>query len=234
MKKTIKIILIIFIVLSVSVGTLAIWQWKNIQSIILGVSENSEQIEKRRNDNQTKLAQDVSTYMDEPLREMSEEEKKQIKEGNVSVNEVYQKMFEEKSENIEEKVSSTEKEPSANLEKTGNKDEIISRYMTQLYKLQNEFTAKAEATIKRGDNYYENIKAHPQDPVARANTITHFTPVVRAMEKECDVKVEEVLSNLRKELEAIGADTAIIETIRKTYANEKQLKLSYYANKYLK
>lgn len=227
MKKTIKTILVIFIVLSVAVGSLAIWQWKNIESIIIGVSESSEQIEKRRNDNQIELAQNVNAYMDEPLREMSEEEKKQIEEGSISVNEVYQKMF-------EEKVSNIEKKPSENLEKSGNKDEIISRYMAQLYKLQNEFTAKAEETIKRGDRYYEEIKAHPKDSVARANTISSFTPVVRGLEKECDEKVETVISELKKELEAIGSDTAIIETIRKTYANEKQLKLSYYANKYLK
>ena len=32
----------------------------------------------------------------------------------------------------------------------------------------------------------------------------------------------------------IGADTSVIASVRQTYSREKQLKLSYYANKYLK
>ena len=79
-----------------------------------------------------------------------------------------------------------------------------------------------------------NIRKHPQDAEARAQTISHFTPIVRGIEKDCDAKVEVLIQNLEKELAAIGADTAVIATIRATYANEKRLKLSYYANKYLK
>ena len=132
-------------------------------------------------------------------------------------------MFEEKTSQLEQK----------NDTDIPTKDEIVSSYMAELYKLQNEFTARAESTIKQGASYYESIKAHPQDPVARANTITHFTPIVRGMEKECDAKVEEVISKLKAELEKIKADTSIIGSIRSTYSKEKQLKLSYYANKYL-
>ena len=106
--------------------------------------------------------------------------------------------------------------------------------MAELYGLQNEFTARAEATIRQGAGYYESLKAHPQDPVARSKTIAHFTPIVRAMESECDTKVEKVISTLKSELQKIGENTEIIASIRATYANEKQLKLSYYANKYLK
>ena len=70
--------------------------------------------------------------------------------------------------------------------------------------------------------------------MARASTITKFTSVVRNLEKECDSKVESVIRNMTADLNAIGADTSIIQSVRATYANEKQLKLSYYANKYLK
>lgn len=228
MKKILKVILVALIILMIAAGGLAVWQWNNIQSIIVGVSEESAEIERRRNDNQTKLVEDVSTFMEEPLREMTEEEKKQIEEGTVSVAEVYQQIFEEKESEI------AVSKPNNTADNSAEKDEIISRYMAQIYKLQNEFTAKAEATIKQGDRYYESIKKHDHDATARANTITHFTPVVREIESECDGKFETVITNLKNELEAIGADTSIIETIRATYANEKQLKLSYYANKYLK
>lgn len=228
MKKVLKILLIILVLLAIAAGSIAIWQRKNIQSIMLGVKEESTEIEKRRNDNQNKLVEDVNTYMDEPVREMTEKEKQQVEEGKTSISDVYQKIFEEKKETkVEEKQTD-----SAN--NTETKDEIISCHMAELYRLQNEFTARAEATIKQGDRYYESIKAHPQDPVARSKTIAHFTSIVRGMESECDAKVEGVIASLKAELQKIGADTSIIASIRATYANEKQLKLSYYSNKYLR
>lgn len=228
MKKVLKILLIILVLLAIAAGSVAIWQRKNIQSIMLGVKEGSTEIEKRRNDNQANLVDDVNTYMDEPVREMTEEEKQQVEEGKASISDVYQKIFEEKNE------IKAQENQNGNANNAETKDEIISRHMAELYRLQNEFTARAEVTIKQGAGYYESIKERPQDPVARSKTIAHFTPIVRGMERECDAKVEKVISSLKAELQKIGEDTAIIASIRATYANEKQLKLSYYANKYLK
>ena len=116
----------------------------------MGIKEESTEIEKKRNENQIKLVDDVNTYLDEPLREITEEERQQIEEGKVTVSDVYQKMFEEKKETLEQ---SGQKE---NTNSSLAKNEVISRYMAELYKLQNEFTARAESTIKQGAWYYEN------------------------------------------------------------------------------
>ena len=228
MKKFLKTLLVIFLVFIIAVAGLLLWQWKNIESILIGVSQNSKQIEQRRNENQESLVGNVNDYMDTPAREMTEEEIRQIERGETTAAEVYQKIFEEKNKEAE----NTASEQSVPNKK--DKDRIISQYMSELYKLQNEYTAKAEATISQGASYYESIKKHPQDAVARASTITKFTPVVRNLERECDSKVETVIKNMTADLTAIGADASIIESVRATYANEKQLKLSYYANKYLK
>lgn len=228
MKKILKTLLVIFLVFIIAVAGLLLWQWKNIESILIGVSQNSKQIEQRRNENQESLVGNVNDYMDTPAREMTEEEIRQIERGEATAAEVYQKIFEEKNKEAE----NTASEQSVPNKK--DKDRIISQYISELYKLQNEYTAKAEATIAQGASYYESIKKHPQDAVARASTMTKFTPVVRNLERECDSKVEAVIKNMTADLTAIGADASIIESVRATYANEKQLKLSYYANKYLK
>ena len=245
MKKVLKIFLVIVIVLAIAVGSVAIWQWDNIQSIMLGLREDPEEIEKLREENLENLVQDLNNTMDVPLREMTEEEKAQIENGEATVSEIYQQMFEEKANGTENK---DEKNPDTSAEEnesqtqdntsekkpTRTKDEIISAAMSELYRIQNEFNARAEATIRQGDSYYMSIRKHPQDADARAQTIAHFTPIVRSIERECDAKVEAVIQNLERDLNNIGADTSIIGTIRATYANEKQLKLSYYSNKYLK
>ena len=228
MKKFLKTLLVIILILVIVLAGILLWQRKNIESILMGVSQNSEQIEQKRNENQETLVGDVNDYMDTPAREMTDEEIGQIERGETTAAEVYQKIFEEKNKETENTI------PEQAVANAKDKDRIISQYMSDLYRLQNEYTAKAEATIAQGASYYESIKKHPQDAAARASTITKFTSVVRNLEKECDSKVESVIKNMRADLTAIGADTSIIESVRATYANEKQLKLSYYANKYLK
>lgn len=225
-KKFFKIILIVLVVLTVAAGSLAIWQRKNIASIVVGIKETDREIERRRNENQSQLVSEVSSQLENPLRDMTEEEKQEVDKGNMTIVDVYSKIFEERKQELEHASEKIKDKPT--------KDEIITKYMAQLYKLQNEFTAKAEATISQGASYYEKLKKHPQDAEARASTITHFTPIVRGIESECNKKVDTAIANLKKELEEIGAETDIIGTIKATYENEKQLKLSFYANKYLK
>ncbi len=228
MKKFLKTLLVILLILVIAIAGILLWQRKNIESILMGVSQNSEVIEQKRNENQETLVGNVNDYMDTPAREMTEEEIGQIERGETTAAEVYQKIFEEKNKEAEN-TALAQTVPDAK-----DKDRIISQYMSELYRLQNEYTAKAEATIAQGASYYESIKKHPQDAAARASTITKFTSVVRNLEKECDSEVEAVIKNMTADLTAIGADTSIIQSVRATYANEKQLKLSYYANKYLK
>ncbi len=222
MKKILITLTVLSVMFVSSITFLAIWQEENIKSILMGVMENADEIDYQRNENQINMVNDVNTYMDIPVREMTEEEKEKIEKGETTVTDVYQKIFEEKSE--EQKTE----------ENVPDKDAVVSRYMAELYKLQNEYTAKAEATIKQGADYYESIKDHSHDAEARAKTISRFTSVVRGIERECDAKVNDIIKKMEKELKSIGADTSIVSTMRSTYENEKQFKLSYYANKYLK
>ena len=163
---------------AVIVGSLAIWQWKNIESIYIGINETESQIEKRRADNQTSLISDINNYLESPLRDMTPEEKTQVEKGEVSVTDIYTKMFEEKQEEVK---ITAESNPPPDIKKSKDespkpsKDEIVSKYMIQLYTLQSEFTAKAETTIMQGESYYLNLRKTQDKTVARANTIKHFT-----------------------------------------------------------
>ena len=267
MKKWVKVTLIALVSIFVVVTLLVLWQWKNIRSIYIGINESPEEITRRRNENQVKLAEELEKYLDGSIRTPTPEEKKKIESGEVMAGEVYKQIFEEKyveitgkepatksadsvnSEKSEkltkdekpsgkDKTTSSEKtkasEKSSNSEtKVTSKDEIVVRYMNELYSLQSEYTAKAEVTIKEGAHYYETQKDIKDKTAARADTISHFTPKVRALEAECDKRVETIITNMKNELQGIGADIGIINSIRETYATEKQLKLSYYANKYL-
>ena len=148
MKKWLKITLIILLVLVIAVAALVIWQWKNIQSIYMGLTQSEEEIVRQRKDNQVKLVEDVDGYLDGEIRDLTEEEKQKIEDGTLKIEDVYAEIFEEKHQQI---VDENEKgQPHS------SKDEIISRYMAQLYALQSEYTAKADVLIAEGKAYYKN------------------------------------------------------------------------------
>ena len=91
MKKALKTIAIIYLTLIIIVGSLAIWQWENVKSVYIGIKESHEQIEDRRVKNQTALVDDINKFLDEPVRELTEEEKKKIESGSAALSEVTQK-----------------------------------------------------------------------------------------------------------------------------------------------
>ncbi len=285
MKKGIKVFLVLLCVISIAAASLAVWQWKNIKSIYVGVRESSEEISKRRNDNQKSLAQEINDYLDGEIREMTTEEKKQIEEGSATVDEIYLKIYQEAYEKAKEEknvksTSETSKESSEEKKKpegnktSGNKevvtdedkdsenkksadkgekntgaktynnkntqplatkDEIVSKYVAQLYSLQGKYTAMADATVAEGKSYYLSLRRSKTDGAsARAEVIRKYTPVVRSVQSQCDAEVASLIANLENELKAIGENTDITGTIRAAYENEKQLKISYYSGQYLK
>ena len=235
MKKTTKILLIIAAVLIIAVSSLAVWQWNNIKSIYNGVNESGEEIQNKRTENQKELVYSLNEYLDDDVRELTDEEKTQIETGEISVDEVYLRIFEEKqavnSEN-QGSVDSNSKDKSASAKVS--KDEIVVKYMTQLYSMQSKYTAQAEKLIQDGKNYYKYLRKTQNSATAKTNTITHFTSIVRGVESACDSEFEALISELEKELGTAGENTDITRTIRNSYKKEKQLKLSYYANRYLK
>ena len=93
MRKALKIIAIIFLILIIIVGSLVIWQWDNVKSVYIGLKESHEQSENRRMKNQTSLVDDINKLLDEPVRELTEEEKKQIEDGSIALSEIYAKIF---------------------------------------------------------------------------------------------------------------------------------------------
>ncbi len=236
MKKWVKILLIVLIFILIAAAAFSFWQWKNIQSIFVGINETSEEITKRRNENQEELVSDINSYIDSEIREMTDEEKEKIESGEIKAEDVFLQIFEEMQKTTNNKKEENAKDSSGKTVEKPTKDEIVLKYMTKLYALQSNYTAKAEVTIAEGKSYYLNLRRNKkEDPAtARANTIKHFTPIVRGVEKACNAEVEELVAGLTKELSAIGENTDIVGTIRAAYEKEKQLKLSYYANKYLK
>lgn len=224
MRKGIKILIAVILLVLVAVSSFAIWQWKNIKSIYVGVTDSEEKIVQKRTENQLKLVEDVTSYMDAEVRDLTQEEKQKIENGEINVSDAYSRVFEETYEEIKNNHQAD----------MPTKDEIVAGCVAKLYSLQSEYTARAETTISRGKAYYLSLRKEKDAASARAETIKKFTPEVRRVEASCDAEAAKIFAELENGLKSIGENTDISRTIKSAYENEKQLKLSYYANKYLK
>ena len=240
MKKAKNIIMIIILVVVLTIGVAAIWQRKNIAGIMQGLTMDINEIENKKTQNDKNLVDEVNSVLDNGLRMPTDEEQKLIDEGKVTYQEVYVQILEEvNNEKVvynqeKDEFEITKMDSEQVLPSMSDKDEIINKYIAQLYALEVSFEARSEALIAEGKAYFEEKKKTVSGPEARAGTIAAYTSRVRAVESDCDKKVSEIISQLEKELIKAKADTSIISTVKSTYENKKQLKLSYYSNKYLK
>lgn len=253
MKKVFKIILIIFLILFILIACFAVWQRKNISMLYTAVTNESEEITKKQEENNKVLVDEVNGYLDGELREPTKEEKESIEKGESQITEVYGTIIKEHIEKKNQEALSgtttgsneegtSEQQPPAesqnNEENAENivkiTDELVSNAISELYDLQAVYTSKSEALIHQAAYEYEMLKRDGMErPAARAQIISTYTPKVRSIQASCDADVEAVVVKLEGQLKEINANLAIINTIRQTYEKEKELKLAYYAGAYL-
>lgn len=250
MKKVLKIICIIFLVLCVLIACLAIWQRKNISMLYTAVTNESEEITKKQEENNKVLVDEVNGYLDGELREPTQEEKESVEKGEIQINEVYSNIIKEhidkKNQETANNIEVEKKGDDINSPQTPTKmelseedvkkktDELVSNAISELYDLQSMYTAKSEALIAQAESEFRTIIKEGMKWVpARTHIITTYTPKVNAIQSSCDSDVEAVIARLENDLKAINANLGIIKTIRQTYEKEKQLKLAYYAGAYL-
>ena len=88
MKKALKIIIAVFAVIIVAVGAVAVWQYQNIISIVQGVRQNADEIKAEQIANSERLVSEINEYMDDSLREPTDEEKELIEKGETTFIEV--------------------------------------------------------------------------------------------------------------------------------------------------
>lgn len=252
MKKFLKIFLLTFAsiaaVLVVAAGAVAVWQWDNISAFVTALNETPEQAMQKMSENDAALKTELENQLGQQYRELTDEEKQQIESGEVSEKEILAKIISEKAEEaaIQDTAGTNSNETQPTRETYGppapketkatkkqSADKIINRYVSTLYSMESRYIGSIEGVLSRAYAEYVRVAKHEQDTAAMASVGAKYIQEIYSLEARCDSEVEALLESLKSELDAIGADTSILGTIRNAYANEKQLKRSYYMGKYL-
>lgn len=116
-----------------------------------------------------------------------------------------------------------------NVNKTDHSEEI-SQCIADMYVLKSEFVSRLDAIFSEASTYYKSASDSEKEST-KSNLIKIYYPKVSALESECDKKVDDVVSKLKKYLAEDGKDSSLVDKIYEAYENEKTLKKAYYMNK---
>ena len=107
---------------------------------------------------------------------------------------------------------------------------LIESAVKQMYALKASYVQQLAAIEKSAKGMYNSGERTQERKLEIADAIM---PQLVDAERACDSAVESILSDLKNNLSAIGADTSVVQDIREQYESEKQLQKSKYMSKYM-
>lgn len=200
------------------IGGAALWQRENISAVVDASKYSDEDIKQQITDSKKVVETELEQYNVSGLRDFTFEEEEQIRKGQLTVEEAVERIMSESN------VSGGSQEEQAG-EGQGSQVEtsadIVSEYTVKLYSLKAQYLGEIGNLIDQAKDDYKNGSG------AKA-LMSKYLGQASSLEKEADTSVDTLLSELKGKLEAVGADTGIIDTMKSSYQNEKTLKKSYY------
>lgn len=196
--------------------------------------------------NQSK-ADTQDTITQDKGNEVKENTTKSQNEFNSKQSTQTEKILEEDIDGAVEKCTDKTVESDKSNEKSPSKDsatsiiesedntyekEIISKYVNQMFAVKLEFTNYLNDVEKQVYDDYVKLAKEDRDLEHKKDIILKYYNYVADLEKKCDLKVEQIIKALKKELENQKMSTSIVDDIKKVYENEKALKKAYYIKLY--
>lgn len=260
MKKKLKIFLIVLGILAAIIAGITVWQWQNIKAVIYFLNYSQEDLDEMYESNQKTLDEALEGFSTAKPRDLTEEEKNALKNNIITEEEAIdislgKTTLEEvkKSKNLQGENGETETSPEKSTagetkpgqqgnnpqnqsdKKIGTEEnDNISKLIAKLYVLKSSYIGRLDGLEAEGLAEYSKTPKEQRTSAWRGSMISKYSARISAWEAECDAAVEGIISEIRRELNKNGGDTSIIQTIRSTYQNEKQIKKASYLNKYMK
>ncbi len=207
-----------------------IWQKDNITAVVEATKYSDEDIQQQISDSKKTVESELEQYDIKGLRDFTFEEEEAIRKGQMTVDDAVSKILSESNVSTDNSQNSAlaSSNTSGNSDMQNKKSDsssIISDYAVKLY------TLKAKYLGEIG-NLIDQAKADIKNGASAKDLMSTYLSKATSLENEADSKVDELLSELRSKLKAMGADTSVVDTMRSSYESEKTLKKSYYISLY--
>lgn len=121
--------------------------------------------------------------------------------------------------------SSSNGTPAANSKDV---DLIVGDRIVQLYSLKAVYLGQLGQLEAQAKSAYKNLPKEQRNLVGKQSIANRYMGQALGYMESCDAEVAAILSGLESELNAVNADTSVIQTIQAAYENEKAMKKAYY------
>lgn len=207
-----------------------IWQKDNITAVVEATKYSDEDIQQQISDSKKTVESELEQYDIKGLRDFTFEEEEAIRKGQMTVDDAVSKILSESNVSTDNSqnsalASSNTSGNSDTQNKKSDSSSIISDYAVKLY------TLKAKYLGEIG-NLIDQAKADIKNGASAKDLMSTYLSKAASLENEADSKVDGLLSELRSKLDAMGADTSVVDTMKSSYESEKTLKKSYYISLY--
>lgn len=246
MKKSIKILLIILSVILVITAAVVIWQFDNISALIIGLSNSSDDLAAKMDDHRNKVKTEVEKYISKPVDDISAEDEQKLLKGQISVEEIAEKyklpieymrdgdLEADINKDNNDKNPYDSKPDTTYLPLDDNKiiEKEIGDSIAQMYALKAKYVNKLGELEREVIEQYKNLPKSKQNKEGKKELLMANIGYVASLEETCDTEVNKLLISLEKNLKELDGDLEIIKILTDAYAEEKELKKSYYLSIY--
>jgi len=237
MKKVILSILLLMIM----AASAAYNQRDYIIALINGTRYSPEELHTQIKDNKASLKDELQKYTEATFDDITAEDEEKLLKGEITLEEIsekYKLSFDDKDSKITSNVNDSESTnndgSSSNSDKSKAIDKAVSSSVSQMYALKATFVSELGEVARQAYTEYTSLPKEKQNSEGKSEVVINNINKVSQLEQNCDAKVEYLLSDLQSELEQLNGDTEIIQVLRNSYEEEKEIKKSYYLSLYYK
>ena len=234
-KKIFLWILIAFVVASLALA----WCFKDtIKVVISGVTETPEQLQEKKENLDNKQKEALEQAGINNIRPLDETEKEELDKGNITKEEAIEIItgkatLDDIKQNKENEQTGQPKQPANESTPVDNSvNEKVAQLIGEIYVLEANFTSQLAGLEAWAINEYESV-SKAEKPAKKKELAAIGFPKLAALEKECDGKVNAILSELAEVLKSSGQSVALVDQIRNAYEEKKIVTKSHYISEYM-
>jgi len=228
MKRCTKISLKIISFLIVVSVIIAIYQWDNIEAIYISKTHSPEEIQVMIDKN-AEIGNEIIPGL--AVRELTDDEKEAIKNGELSSNEALEKILEPENINSQPIETGVYDKPTV-LEPERDYSAELASLIGQVYVLEASFSGALDNLVISAISEYNALPIEKHTSTSKWAIGLKYLGEATSMEASCDQQMATILSQIESVLIASKGNMALLDEIKSAYRNEKILKKNYYLSMY--
>ncbi len=245
-KKNVIFLCILLFVISALVGV-GIWQRENVRAVAMILTTDSDAISDHwiaQQDMQRKFLEDHHITVKIPTPQQNED----LLDGRVSAAEVKQAQglpstpeaffpdFQASTEDSSSGQSGSIAQADGAVEELSppnRAEELLTACTQSLYGYRVELFEQLGVLKSEALAQWSSLPEEERTKLRKLDIALDGLSKCYSLEAELDAKVKALLDSYRKELEALGADTEMIDQLWQQYCEDKQATKTYYLDQYL-